>query len=142
MHYLIFLKTHLFGVDHAPVIGAAILQWVIGAIWYGLIFAKPWASMVKPKEGQKALGQAVAMLACLIANFVLCFVLVHILNAASSGSLKRGLLIGFACWLGIVAPPLYVQHFYEGRPFRLFAISAGYWLVAMVSASWMLVRWQ
>jgi hypothetical protein len=39
--------------------------------------------------------------------------------------------MGVICWLGFMAPPLFAQHIFEGRRANLFAINAGYWLLAM-----------
>jgi hypothetical protein len=41
-----------------------------------------------------------------------------------------------------MSPPLFAQHIYEKRPFRLFAINAGYWLVAMMVSGGILGWWR
>ena len=132
---------HYFDIKILAVLVAAIIQWVIGALWYGLIFAKPWKALVSPKEGQKTAAIAYAWITSFIANLILCFVLVHIILWAGRAALGRGAFVGLACWLGFMAPPLCAQHIYEGRPFKLFIINAGYWLVAMILAGAVLSCW-
>ena len=43
----------------------------------------------------------------------------------------RGGFVGAICWLGFIAVPLCSQHLFEKRPYKLYAINAGYWLLAM-----------
>ena len=52
-----------------------------------------------------------------------------------------GALIGFICWLGFIAAPLLSETMYEQRPFKLFFINAGYWLVALMISGVVLAAW-
>ena len=40
-------------VAYLAVLVAAAIQWVLGALWYGLIFGKPWKALVGIKDGEK-----------------------------------------------------------------------------------------
>ena len=50
---------------------------------------------------------------------------------ADAETFYLGGLIGFILWLGFIAAPLLASYIYEGRPFELFAINSGYWLVGL-----------
>jgi hypothetical protein len=51
------------------------------------------------------------------------------------------MIVGFICWLGLIAAPMFPQGIYEGRPFKLFAINAGYWLIALLGTGAILAVW-
>ena len=133
---------HYFHVAYLAVVVSAAIQWVLGALWYGLLFGKPWKAMVGFKEGDKPKGAVFAMGASFVASLILCFVLIHLIVWAGGVTFARGAFVGLVSWLGFMAPPLFAQHLYERRPFNLFAINAGYWLLAMVLAGGVLAAWR
>jgi hypothetical protein len=45
-------------------------------------------------------------------------------------------------WLGFIAAPSFAQGIYEGRPFKLFAINTGYWLVGLLITGALLAVWR
>jgi len=110
---------------------SAVLQWLLGALWYGLVFRKSWRTLVGFAEGEKPKNAVFGSIVALVACFLLSFITAHIIAWAGAMSFTGGAKLGIICWLGFMAPPLFVQHIYENRRVNLFAINAGYWLLAM-----------
>ena len=133
--------THLH-LNHLAILVAAILQWIIGALWYSLIFGKLWKSLVGQKQGPTAFSAIVAMTSSFIGGLVLSFVLAHIIIWAEATTFPWGSFIGFMCWLGFVVPLLLAQTLYEGRSFKLFAINVFYWLLVFIVSGGLLAQWQ
>ena len=110
---------------------AAVVEWLLGALWYGLVFRKSWMLMAgfsdtnKPKNG--VLGMVASFIACLL----LTFVIAHVVGWAGAATFTGGAKLGIICWLGFMAPPLFTQHIFENRRANLFAINAAYWLLVM-----------
>jgi hypothetical protein len=117
-------------VSYLWIVIAAVVMWLLGALWYGLIFKKSWHKLAFA-EGEKPKSTAFAMAASLIACLLLSFVLAHVIEMAGTKLFTDGFKMGVICWLGFMAPPLFAQHIWEGRRANLFAINAGYWLMAM-----------
>jgi hypothetical protein len=113
------------------VVCAAAAQCFLGALWYGVVFKKSWRKLVGLAEDQKPKNQLAGVVASFIGCFILSFVLAHIMGWKMSITATDGAAIGVICWFGFMAPPLFVQHVFENRPANLFAINAGYWLLAM-----------
>lgn len=114
------------------VLVSAIVQWLLGALWYGLIFKKSWKTLTGCAEGEKPGKAAFSMIASFIACLLLSFTLIHMMAWAPIAKLfTAGAGFGVICWLGFIAPPMFAQHIYERRRANLFAINAGYWLLAM-----------
>jgi fatty-acid desaturase len=132
---------HLAPVNYLAVLVAAIIQWLLGWLWYSVLFAKPWKAMVGAGLETKKNNMALAMVLSFICSLVLCFVLAHLVLWAGTGALTWGLLIGVIVWAAFIAAPLTVQHIYECRPFNLYAINTGYWLVALVISGGLLAVW-
>jgi len=110
---------------------SAAAQCFLGAVWYGVIFKKSWRKLVGLAEGEKPKNQLAGVVVSFIGCFLLSFVLAHILGWKISLTAMEGAAIGVICWFGFMGPPLFVQHVFENRPANLFAINAGYWLLAM-----------
>lgn len=110
---------------------AAILQWLLGGLWYGVMFKKSWRTLVGYTEGEKMSNTAFGMVASFIACFCLSFVLVHVIEWAGAITFTGGFKLGVLCWVGFQAPILFAQHIFERRRVNLFAINAAYWLMAM-----------
>lgn len=113
------------------VVVSAIAQCLLGALWYGVVFKKSWMKLVGFGEGQQPKNRLFGVIVSFIACFVLSFVLAHIVGLAGAGDMTGGASIGIVCWFGFMAPPLFTQHIFENRRANLFAINAGYWLLAM-----------
>ena len=133
MHHLHF--------NHWAILVAAVYQWSLGALWYGLLFNKPWMALTGHKKGDSSKGAAVAMAASFIGGLILAFVLAHVVMWSGAERFGGGAFVAFICWLGFVAAPLFSEKMYEQRPVGLFAINSGYWLAAMVVSGGVLAVW-
>lgn len=131
-----------FHLNYPAVVVAALIQCVIGVLWYGVFFKKSWSSLLGFKEGEKPKGAVFATVSSFVASILLCFVLANVMLLVSRQTFIAGLSIGIVCWLGFMAPPMFAQHIYERRPANLFAINAAYWLVAMAIGGGVLAVWR
>ncbi len=122
-----------------PVLIATVIQWLLGALWYGYVFKARWKSLVGV-DGQKPGSAWFGMVTAFIANLILSFVLAHIVLWSAATSFRQGVAMGALCWLGFMAPPMFTQHIFERRPAKLFAINAAYWLLAMMLAGGVLAN--
>jgi hypothetical protein len=66
----------------------------------------------------------------------------HIIVRAHAGSIHGGIFVGFIVWLGFFAAPNLPQGIYENRPFKLFAINNGYWLIGLIIVGIVLAVWK
>ncbi len=138
MHHI----PHSF--NHLAILTSALILWFLGAAWYSpALFAKPWMAMLGiKKEAGKRASLYVGMIASLIGDLLVAFILAHIIIWSGTDSFGRGALIGFIVWIGFIAAPNLPQGIYEGRPFRLFAINSGYWLVGLLIVGGLLGAWR
>lgn len=135
MHHLHF--------QHWPILVCAVFLWLLGATWYSpLLFARPWAAIVGRPMGEKPKGVVHGMIASLIGDLLLSFMLAHVVYWAHAHDFATGAFVGSIVWIGFVLAREYPQRIYEGRPFTYLAINAGYWLVGIVIAGGILGAWR
>jgi hypothetical protein len=121
-----------------PALVAAVVMWVIGALWYGVFFKKRWMSLVGDLTGKRS--PVFDMVCSFILGFVLCVALSNMIALLGtilwSGhpGFTQGYSIGIMCWFGFIAPPMLTQSLHEKRPVNLFVINMGYWVVSMAFA--------
>lgn len=128
--------------NHWAILVSALILWLLGALWYSpLLFAKPWVAIVGRKMGEKPKGVYTGMIGSFIGDLILAFVLAHIILWSGAYGIHGGAFVGFLVWLGFVVAPLYPQSVYEGRPFKYFAINAGYWGIGLIGIGMVLAVW-
>ena len=132
---------HFLQVNVLAVLTAAVVQWVLGWLWYGVLFKKDWSALVV-KDSSKSSSAGGVMALIFIANLILSFALVKIVILTGWTTFGRGSLVGAITGLGFIAPPLFAQHISESRPFKLFGINVLYWLIAMYLSGGILAIWQ
>lgn len=122
------------------VLAAAATTMVLGMIWYGKLFQKPWVeamgwqdlSEAELKEKQDSAGPGYMMS---LAGTVLATVLLWFLYDWSTGMPEgyapwmKGLVLGFTGFLAFYLPGTLTGTFFHEQSFKLWAISAGYWFV-------------
>ncbi|MDX8525271.1 DUF1761 domain-containing protein [Mesorhizobium sp. MSK_1335] len=119
-------------VNWLAVIVAAVVAWVLGAVWY-MGLSKPWmkAAKLDPATMKRS---AVPFIVSFIAELIMALVLTLVVGAITGGEPNpiAGLLFGFVLWLGFIATTLSVNHRYEGFGWFLTLIDAGHWLGVML----------
>ncbi len=122
---------------------AVVTNFVMGSIWYSpALFIKPWMAMSGVKKAEFDKGLPTALVGDLFASTAMAFVLAHAIRYASAGTLAQGLLVTFWCWLGFVAAVMIASVTYEHRPFKYFAINAGYRFATMMAMGSILTLWK
>lgn len=118
-------------IRYASVVIAAVVQWLLGIFWYGVMFRKSWRKLLGFAEGEKPKYGFYTLGAGLVSCLLLSFIMEHFFAITGVKVPLQGFSVGVFLWLGFMAPPLFAQHVLEGRRANLFAINATYWLIAM-----------
>jgi hypothetical protein len=134
------------GINYPAVLVAAILNMALGALWYSpAVFGKAWMELVgfKPEDAQTRMaGMQRVYILTFIGSFVMAYALARVLWYAKVASMGGGIMIGLLAWLGFVATTHGTNYLFEGKPFRLFTINTGYFLVALVIMGALLAVWR
>lgn len=131
-------------VDYVAVAAATVVSFVIGAIWYAPpVFGKEWMRLIgrdklPPADMKKAMPKA--LVGVLITDFILCFVIAHLILYAEATTILQGIAVGLFGWLGFMFSILLNEVTFEGRPAKLFLINGAYNL-AMCAVAGALLVW-
>ncbi|MBA2616197.1 MAG: DUF1761 domain-containing protein [Actinobacteria bacterium] len=110
---------------------AALVPMALGALWYSLLFARPWMRAVG-RSAEDMSGASIGYGLSAIAALVTSYTLARVVRWAEVDDLANGVLVGLLLWIGFVATIIAVQTYFGGRSRTLWAIDAGYWLVSLL----------
>jgi hypothetical protein len=119
-------------VNWLAIIIAVIANMVIGALWYGnWAFGKSWMKLSGHTMGEgMQIGPLYALTA--LAALVQAITMSWFLGQTGANSGAAGAIIGLYVGLGFVASAMFAEVLFAGRPPRLYAITAGYSVVAAI----------
>jgi Protein of unknown function (DUF1761) len=121
------------GLNYYAVVLAAVVSFMFGWLWYGVLFSKAWREAAGKTKAELKGGEAmspVPFVISFIALLIMAWVLAGVLGHLGTGevTLKNGVISGAFLWLGFVATTLTVTYAFQGAKRALTFIDAGHWL--------------
>lgn len=127
----------LAGLNLFAIALAAVVSFMFGWLWYGVLFPRQWMAAtgkaeadLKREGGPSPTPFVISFIALLVMAWVLAGVLHHLGPDANTWS--GGAISGAGLWLGFVATTLVVNHTFQGMKPALTLLDAGHWLVVLL----------
>jgi hypothetical protein len=116
-----------------PVLAGTAAFFAVGALWYGLIFAKPWQRAAGLSNTQLKAGNMGVIFAQTFAfEMLIAMVLWHLIARTDPPAyVVMMMAIGFGA--GVMIPAIGINYLYQRKPLSLFLIDAGHFLVGMAA---------
>ena len=128
--------------NYAAVFIAALAYWLLGAVWYGVLFSKPWMALENmTMEQAKSMNPVLPYVITFVLNLLIAYSLAQICIWRNANTAGRGASVGVLLWIGFVGPITYTTYMYEMRPKELFAINQFYPLAGMVLMGAIIGAW-
>ena len=104
----------------------------VGALWYGVLFGKPWQRETGITEPPNGAGVARVMGFTLLAEFIVVLTLGH--QFAFSDPSDRGkMMIATGYGLAIMTPAIAINYLHQRKSLKLFLIDASHFVVGMAA---------
>src|SRR5579863_6533317 len=124
---------YLHYVNFMAVVVAAIVAFLLGALWYSpLLFAKQWVALhgytpekLKAMQAQSKRAYAISF----VCQLVIAFAMALLIAITHMVALLAGIKLALVCWTGFVATTGLMAQVYSDKPFKAFLLDAGYQLV-------------
>ena len=128
--------------NYAAVFVAALAYWLLGAVWYGMLFSKPWMALENMSiEQTKSMNPVLPYVITFILNLLIAYSLAQICIWRNANTVGRGASVGVLLWIGFVGPITFTTYMYEMRPKELFAINQFYPLAGLVLMGAIIGAW-
>jgi hypothetical protein len=138
-------------INYLAILACGVSAMVLGSLWYGPLFGKPWMALMnfqKPAQmdaaAKKKMMRSYGLM--FIGSLVMAYVLAHSVVFAEAylkvSGTEAGLQGGLWNWLGFVVPVSLGTVLWESKPWKLWAINAGYYLVQLCLMGVILANWR
>jgi hypothetical protein len=128
--------------NYAAVFISALAYWLLGAVWYGVLFSKPWMALENISiEQAKSMNPVLPYVITFVLNLLIAYALAQICSWRNANTAGRGASVGVLLWIGFVGPITFTTYMYEMRPKELFAINQFYPLAGLVLMGAIIGAW-
>ena len=133
-------------INNLAVIVGAVIHFILGGLWYGLIFANQfvaasgWTQQQLEKIAAESHWSEYAV--AFVTSLVLVFILAHFVQYTGAKTIAGGMQTGFWLWLGFVATTQLATVIFEQRRLGLYLLNVGYQLVACLICGALLAVWK
>jgi hypothetical protein len=125
---------------------AAAAYWVLGFIWYSVLFGKIWAAEIKCIPGDRTAPAPAEMAAKLISTFVSNLVaataMAYLLQGAGIIDMERALGLGAVVGIGFAITAITMTAIWESKSTKVWAIDASYNFFGCLLLAAILVSWR
>jgi hypothetical protein len=139
-------------INYLAVLASTVIMMVLGGLWYGPIFGRPWIALMgfdpqkvaqMQAKGASAMWKSYALMAlgALIMSFVLAHAVIFANAYLGTSGISGGLMVGFLNWLGFIAPVSLGTVLWEGKSWKLWFLNTGYYLVGLLIIGVLLSVW-
>jgi hypothetical protein len=129
--------------NYPAVLVAAIVYWLLGAVWYGFLFSKPWMALEHMTDAQaSSMNPVLPYVITFALNLLIAFVLAQVCAWRNANTAARGSAVGVLLWIGFIGPVTFTTYMYEMRPMQLFAINEFFSLVGLCLMGAILGAWK
>lgn len=128
------------------VLVAAVINMVVGSLWYGPLFGKIWMPLAGhtptsiDQSTQKGMGPTYFM--AFVGSVVMAYVFAHVLATYGADSIALGLQAALWMWFGFISVVLLGKVLWEGKSWKLWLLESAYYLVVLMINSAVLVSWR
>lgn len=125
-------------INLVAVLLATAAFWLVGALWYGLLFGKPWqreTGMTEPPSG----GRVAAIMGLTLAFEMLVVLTLAHLVARTGAAPRVVLMMAGGLALTVMTPAIGINYLHQRKSLTLFLIDAGHFLVGMLAAGGVLL---
>jgi len=127
-------------VNYIAVVLGAVLNMILGTLWYGPLFGKLWLRLIG-KKSEEIESKPWLYILSAIAAFLAALVLALVVQAFGPTGFFGGVLAGFVVWAGVVATVTLTYTIFEGPPLSVWLLFVAYQLVIFLVEGGVFAVW-
>jgi len=129
---------------HLAVWIAAIVFFVLGAIWYSVLSAQWLAAIGKPMDqmAREQGGSPLPYVVGFVAILVMCYTLAWLIERLAQTTFAGGMALGATLGFGLIAANLALNYGFESRGTMLWIINTVYAVVGLAVAGAIIGGWK
>ncbi len=129
-----------FDLNWLAVVVAAVVQQIVGFLWYGPLFGRMWLQAVG-KTREELGSPTIAIAVSVVCSFVTAIAIALLLTLADETSLGLGIAVGFVAAVGLAATSVATSNAFDGDPPRATALYVAYTIVSTTAMGAIIGAW-
>lgn len=116
-----------------PVLAGTAAFFIVGSLWYGVLFAKPWQRAARLSDTAMQSGNMAVIFGLAFAfEMLIAMVLWHLIARTDPAPhVVMMMAVGFAA--GVMIPAIGINYLFLRKPLSLFLIDAGHFIIGMAA---------
>ena len=131
-------------INYIAVLAASLVGFILGSVWYGPLFGKPWMIAVglDPEVVKNSPKPDIRRL--LTISFILLYIMAYCLAMfiGNETTAALGAFYGFLTGLPWIGFAIVINAMYEGKSFKYMLINGGYWTATFTLMGLIIGAWQ
>lgn len=128
--------------NYLAVVVAAVAYFILGGLWYGVVFNKAWMALEHMTiEQAKSVNPAIPYVVSFLLELLIAYSLAQLCVWRNANTASRGASVGVLVWIGFVGPIALMTYMFEMRPRALYAINEFYPLAGLILMGAILGAW-
>lgn len=121
------------GMNYLAILVAAVVAFVIGAIYYGTL-SRPWMKAARLDPAGPKSAMVPLMITTFVLELILAFVTAGVIGHLGTGqvTLMNGVISGLFIWAGIILTTMTINNRYQGFGWDLTLIDGLHWFLVMI----------
>ncbi|MDJ0642582.1 MAG: DUF1761 domain-containing protein [Erythrobacter sp.] len=116
-----------------PVLAGAAAFFMVGSIWYGVLFSKAWQKAVGMSEDDlQGANMPLIFGLTFLLEVLIAMVLWHLLQRTGAAP-HVVMMMAVGLGAAVMAPAVGINYLYQRKPLSLFLIDAGHFIVGMAA---------
>lgn len=129
--------------NYPAVFVAALAYWILGAVWYGVLFNKPWMALEHMTiEQAQSMNPVIPYIVSFLLELLIAYSVAQLCIWRNANTAGRGASVGVLVWIGFVGPITFMNYMFEMRPKTLFMINEFYPLAGLILIGTILGAWK
>ncbi len=138
----------LFSLNYLAVVVAAVVNMIVGSLWFGPLFGKQWTALAgvkmenPPDPSEMTRYYFILFLCSLVMAFVFDHFIIYESYFLKIDGIAAGLQAGLCAWVGFIVPVTLATFISERKPAAYWSLINLYWLVVMLLNGMLLAIWK
>jgi hypothetical protein len=128
--------------NHLAVLITVILHQILGYLWYGVLFFKPWVDGLGKRPDEINQKDPYPFIVDIVGWFIAAYLIAWLIKRTNSNSGFKGARLGFVLWLGVALPAIWPHYAFAGVRASVIWIDLMNLLVALVMTGGILGNWR
>lgn len=124
---------------------AGVAYWVLGYVWYSLLFGKIWCAELVKHRGERPAPRGGEMAGKLISTFVSNLItaaaMAYLFKRTGIADMNHALRLAAAAGIGVAGTAVTMVSIWESKPTRMWFIDVGYYFVGALLMAIIFVSW-